>query len=191
MRSNETSLSIREVPAEAVTPEVRREFEVINIAAAGSFMGRLREISNDEEAKAALAACARIPVNAALAALDAFPIIGEAVSMSNLGMKGLRVIAPFLKKVDPTPDVGLVSTGLMEAGLAPVELATGGMFPSFLVNGLRQAQIDFKRGHFDNAGKVLGYLFTGNERYRQELQDKGLLLNSAANVFLLGKESHD
>jgi hypothetical protein len=144
---------------------------------------RWRNISNNPEAKEALAALARLGINISFTVADMVPGAGEVMAPALNTFKTASKFIPSLKPFDPTKDVGIGESIGFEILSSPAELASLGTAPTYLLNTLRQTWADYKAGNFSKAKDVVGYLISGKDGYPTSLKEKSSKLDAAAGLF--------
>jgi len=144
---------------------------------------RWRDVSNNAEAKEALAALARLGINVGFTIADMVPGAGEVMEPALNTYKTASKFIPSLRKFDPTKDIGITESIAVQALSSPTELASLGTAPTYLINTLRQTWADYKAGNFSKAKDVVGYLITGNKDYFTKLKENSSNLETAAGLF--------
>lgn len=143
-----------------------------------SFKDRWAEISNTPAGKNAIDAWKRASFNTAFTALDMAPVVGD---LSEASLTALKVSKEIAQKTtdnyDPTPSIGAAEAVAIDLTTAPLEALTGGALPSYGIKTVRQLHADIEQGNFEGSTATLGYLFTGNPKYYEELKADKLKLD--------------
>jgi len=143
---------------------------------------RWKDISNNPEAKETLVALARLGINIGFTVADMIPGAGEVTETGLNALKMAGTIYAPLRDLDPTKSLSATETIAVQALTSPVELASLGTAPTYLINTIRQTWADYKAGNFSKAKEVVGYLITGNRDYYDKLKENSSKLDAAAGV---------
>jgi len=144
---------------------------------------RWENVLNNPEAKETLAALARLGINIGFTVADMVPGAGEVTETSLNALRVAATIYPPLNDFHPTKSLSAKETIAVQALTSPVELASLGTAPTYLINTVRQTWADYKAGNFSKAKEVVGYLLTGNRDYMDKLTENSSKLDAAAGLF--------
>jgi hypothetical protein len=157
-------------------PEFEPEEETLGSGEKGPFskamFNRWNEVMQDEEALEGLKSLGRLAGNTVLAGAEFVPGVGELPDWAAKGMKWLGL-------VNLTPDVNT----LEDLGLEAVDLASGSLVPTRLIEGLHQAIVDYKEGRLQKGVDTLAYVITGKRNYTEELAENERDLDAAAGMW--------
>lgn len=142
----------------------------VDSAVRTSFIDRWKQVTQTEKGKNAVDAWKRLSFNAAFTALDAAPVVGDLSEASLTTVKVSKEVLKSNKDYDPTPDISATEAVAIDLSTAPLEALTGGALPSYGIKTVRQLHADIEKGNFKGSSATLGYLFTGNPKYYEELQ---------------------
>lgn len=114
--------------------------EAVEVITYTERLNRLLEITKDPEVRKGLEALLRTGVNSGISVADLFPVVGEAASWTADACK--LVARQFdIKMLDSSPDVSLN----VALGTELLELCTGGLMPSHVIETTLQLRADWPR----------------------------------------------
>lgn len=122
------------------SPEDESTREVVEAITYTERLNRLLEITKDPEVQKGLEALLRTGVNGGISVADLFPVVGEVASWTADACK--LVARQFdIKMLDSSPDVSLN----VALGSELLELCTGGIMPSHVIETTLQLRADWPR----------------------------------------------
>lgn len=114
--------------------------EAVEVITYTERLNRLLEITKDPEVRKGLEALLRTGVNGGISVADLFPVVGDIASWTADACK--LVARQFdIKMLDSSPDVGLD----IALGSELLELCTGGVIPSHVIETTLQLRADWPR----------------------------------------------